>query len=567
MPLSENALLEQHRPQEQCSTNNKKRRRKNAPSLTSAPTTTQPQQLFSLLPRMANAPQPRCTTARNAEKAVRAKIKGKKWNPNAVTTPFNHRARFTKLKRGIHVQRRWALEFLRTPMPQMCAGTAAQAEHFKASPASLSSLSSTEVWTNDGVNDGDARADVGTRKVCRDSQATVERTVASMNSLYARLDAAMKSRRYRQAGKLKRCIRAHQLRLRRELQDRALQSLLRGDAHRSSQALSDTVGAGMQQTHLMVSSSDAALLSPYRSFYPPSTWLGVGRHPHSAWVDQRTGRYPQICTEETLQAVVHRFMNGDGADRDTLPDPYKALVSAPSSPPLSAALSRSQRAMKSSLFAAAYCTNVLTDMLDDLCFTLLQGLYKEQHDLRKKQPLQFKARQRYVVGFQEVLKCLKAGRVRLVLLATDVEAVEVSVSALPPPPSQPSVSVSGGYWVPSSSSRPAKKLARKKAFQTLHEAVQLVQQLCGVAGHVTRDTVAHLSGHSARAPPLCVSCMSRQRLSYALHAKGSKIGCVAVLQAEKNREALKAVMCYARYLTDAYTTELEATMAAEKQEV
>ncbi|CBZ36465.1 hypothetical protein, conserved [Leishmania donovani] len=559
MPRPQKASLERSRQQEQLI----HKKTMKAPPLTSTPATAQPLQTCSSLLHKASMSQPRHTAARSGGKVHQLRIKNKKSNPNAVT-PFNHRARFTKLKRGIHAQRQWVLDCLPAAESHISAGAVPQLEHFEASPVLSSPSSSTKEWASDGESDGDPCAHVGTRRECLYSQAAVKCAVAAMNSLYASLDAAMKGRRYRQAGRLKRRIHACQLRLRRELKARALQGPLRSDVGRVSRALSDTTGTDVQETRTTVSSGDAALPYTYRSFHPPSTWLGVGQHPRSAWVDQRTGRYPQLRAEAHLQAVVRHFMNGDVADLDTLPDACKTMIPAPSSSPPSTALSRSQRAMKSSLFAAAYCTNVLTDALDDLCFTLLQGLYKEQRDLKQKQPLQFKARQRYVVGFQEVLKCLKAGRVRLVLLATDVEAVEVPVSAPPPPPPQPSVTAPGVHRTASPSARPASKSTRKKAFQTLHEAVQLVQQLCGVTGPAERDTVARFNGHSTRAPPLCVSCLSRQRLSYALYAKGSKVGCVAVLQAEKNREALKAVMSYARYLTTAYTAEMETTMVEER---
>ncbi|GET91052.1 hypothetical protein, conserved [Leishmania tarentolae] len=536
---------------------------KKVPALALAPATAQPLQTCSSLFHRASMSQPRHTAARSRGTVHHLRIKNKKSNPNAAT-PFNHRARFTKLKRSIHAQREWVLDHLPTAEPLISSGAAPPSAHIDTSPDLNSPSSSTNEWASDREKEGGSCSDVDTRQECLHFHSAVKRTVATMNSLYASLNAAMKGRRYRQAGKLKRRIHACQLQLRRELKDTASQGSLGSDAGKATRALSNTTGADTQQRCTRASFDDAALPPLYRSFHPPSTWLGVGRHPHSAWMEQRTGRYPQLCSDEHIQAVVRHFMNGDLSDLDTLPDACKAMIPAPSSSPPKTALSRSQRAMKSSLFAAAYCTNVLTDALDDLCFTLLQGLYKEQRDLKQKQPLQFKARQRYVVGFQEALKCLKAGRVRLVLLATDVEAIEVPVSA--PPPPQPSVTPPGGDPRASSSALPASKSTRKKAFQTLHEAVQLLQQLCGVTDPFARDTVAHFNGHSTRAPPLCVSCMSRQRLSYALYAKGSKVGCVAVLQAEKNREALKAVMSYARYLTATYTEEMETAMARERRE-
>ncbi|KAG5471286.1 hypothetical protein LSCM1_01360 [Leishmania martiniquensis] len=550
--LPEKASLKQHSPQLQLIVVEGK----NVPPLKARRATAQRKRPPSALSRKGAVQPPLGQTTVRREKWEHSqRAQSKQPNPNSKT-PFNHRARFTKLKRGIHAQRRWVLDHLSAAPLPIRAGAVVRPVHLKASAALPSPTSSQEEWASDGEGNGGLDAVVGRSGPCCDSLAAVERAVEVMDSLYTRLNAAMKGRRYRQAAKLKRCIRARQQRLRRELQARALHGSVGSDAGGASHETCDTAGVGVQQTHAIRLSGDVELQSPYRSFHPPSTWLGVGRHPHSTWVDQRTGRYPQQCTEGHLQAVVHHFINGGVADPETLPDVCKAMIPAPPSAPPSTVRSRSQRAMRSSLFAAAYCANILTDALDDLCFTLLQGLCKEQRDLKQKQPLQFKARQRYVVGFQEVIKCLKAGRVRLVLLATDVEAVEAPVSEPPrPPPYPPSLTTPGVHRTASPSARPASKPSRKKAFQTLQDAVHLVQELCGLAGPAKRETVAHLSVNRARAPPLCVSCMSRQRLSYALHAKGSKVSCVAVLHAEKSREALKAVMCYAHYLSHVYTVE------------
>lgn len=68
-----------------------------------------------------------------------------------------------------------------------------------------------------------------------------------------------------------------------------------------------------------------------------------------------------------------------------------------------------------------YCRNVITTTLDDITFTLLQALFKEQRELKRKKPLQFKAHQRYVVGLNETLKFLRSGRIKCVILAADIE--------------------------------------------------------------------------------------------------------------------------------------------------
>ncbi|KAK7195126.1 Ribosomal protein L7Ae/L30e/S12e/Gadd45 family [Novymonas esmeraldas] len=495
-----------------------------------------------------------------ASAALQRRVKRKTSDPNADTV-FNHRARFTKLKRTVHAQRQWVLHrALGTQEPTSTSPAVAREHVGSSSSHRSSSARSSRQWDSDEEEDEDRDAgNTASATVCVGfSPAAVQRTVVAMTAMYGRLDAAMKAREYARAAALKRRIRARQRRLHRDLRVATSQHCGDGSGGRTytSLTLPDTEAEGRTRKRCAAvpGSSGGESPTPYQSFHPPTTWLGVGRHPRSSWVDQRSGRYPQLCNSSHLQAVARHFMDGEVADVGALPDDCASLVLATSSPaPSPAALSRSRRAMKASLFVAAYCANVLTDALDDLCFTLLQGLYSEQRDLRQKQPLQFKARQRYVVGFQEVLKCLKAGRVRLVLLAADVEAVDV----VPSPPSEANNASAAGAADPALSTasphtRPPSKPARRKAFQSLHEAVQLVQQLSGV-GHSTANALAS-AVVGTRAPPLCLTCMSRQRLSYALYAKGSKVGCVAVLQAEKNRDALKAVMCYGRYLTSVYAS-------------
>lgn len=68
-----------------------------------------------------------------------------------------------------------------------------------------------------------------------------------------------------------------------------------------------------------------------------------------------------------------------------------------------------------------YCHNVITSTLDDIAFTLLQALFKQQQELKRKKPLQFKAHQRYVIGLNETLKFLRSGRIKCVILAADIE--------------------------------------------------------------------------------------------------------------------------------------------------
>ncbi|KPI90300.1 hypothetical protein ABL78_0526 [Leptomonas seymouri] len=405
--------------------------------------------------------------------------------------------------------------------------------------------------------------------------------VESMDALFVQLDAAMKQRRFGRAAFLKRCLRSRRNQLRRELQSKQYTTAAEAEADDGDGADSNTRATKVDVICTIAAATAAPAVeasSTYRSFHPSSTWLGMGSHPLSGWVDQRSGRYPKTCSPECIQFVLRNFRDGTSPDRPAGSEDYAYLIPTPPpasvkkadegssrtgnpavvSPPPTPALTRAQRQQKASLYVASYCTNILTDSLDDLCFTLLQGLYKEQRDLKQKQPLQFKARQRYVVGFQEVLKCLKAGRVKLVLLAADVESVDVSEAALrdlstPQPAATPATALAPTTI----------KSTRKKAFQSLFEAVTQVQQLCSTT-QLSQTAAATPSGPavhnrmrlSAQAPPLCVTCMSRQRLSYALYAKSSKIACVGVMQAEKNRDAFKAVVAYGRLLARTYANEV-----------
>ena len=547
--------------------------------------------------------------------------KHKKANPNSNLS-FNHRAHFTKFKRRIHQQRQWVLEKAGGRGAQSGAA-GVRSEAAAVSSRSVSSSSDfTEQHASDEMPEDEA---VMSRKTPSSSSSSAtallpmaveaKAAVGTMDALFRQLDASMKQRRFGRAAFLKHCLRARRHQLRREL--------LRGKVKNTTAAVAveaATASSTSQNDARLIDQhaaqkkvdstrktgdSEGPTTSPsiYRSFHPPSTWLGVGRHPRSDWVDQRSGRYPAACSQEQIRVVLRGFTSETPAGELDIPEDYRYMIpAAPSTPaaaatlhgtedevaqdrrkvaagsfssaaarPLSstAALSRAQRRQASSLFVAAYARNVLTDTLDDLCFTLLQGLYKEQRALKQKQPLQFKARQRYVVGFQEVLKCMKAGRVKLVLLAADVEAVDVVDAELRGPSETP--------LAETATAAPTSKHMRKKVFQSLYEAVTQVQQLCSAAEPTQRASAAQSSRSmaandnnsgvstvalSARVPPLCVSCMSRQRLAYALFAKNSNVACVGVMQAEKNRDAFKAVLAYGRLLTQVYADELMISEAS-----
>jgi ribosomal protein L7Ae-like RNA K-turn-binding protein len=72
-----------------------------------------------------------------------------------------------------------------------------------------------------------------------------------------------------------------------------------------------------------------------------------------------------------------------------------------------------------------YVTNVLTRELDRATEVLLSKLHDLQITLKREQPLKYAKQLRYVLGLREALRGLKVKRVKLVVIAPDVEAVGV----------------------------------------------------------------------------------------------------------------------------------------------
>lgn len=232
-------------------------------------------------------------------------------------------------------------------------------------------------------------------------------------------------------------------------------------------------------------------------------------------------------------------------------------------------------------------TNIITDALDDLAFTTLHYLYEEQHTLRMKNPLQFKSRQRFVIGFHEVLKFLRAGRLQMVLLASDIERWE-------PPPSQSSATQDGkGENVeeqneggcsasscsttrvagvnadktphaapPSNIPRTISSCTKRRTFHSIGEAVDAIQAGCGILPCAKNECVE--GGGSSNANPndvtndhkelpLCVTCLSRHSMAYALMCKGKcQVACVGIVHSDKYHYLLKALKRYGKDLANAF---------------
>lgn len=432
-------------------------------------------------------------------RAAAAVTHRKQRDPNS-SVPFNHYARHTALKRRIFGQRKAV---------------------FESVTAARDRPSHTNQEETLKGESGDER-----NVLC-----TEQHLIRQMEKLYERLTIAVHDHRFALAYRLKRRLLYRRQRLQRQLQRYRKQVEGEADEERgeASKSSSSPPSALPQRTShpaqmaVAATASTATTSAVYCSFHPSTTALGVGQHPLHDRVDQRAGRYPMKLPLPVVKAVRQQYADHAGETKEGAAETQKEDMRPP----------QTHR-----LFVAAYCRNVLTDTLDDLAFTTLQGLYEEQKEVRKKQPRQFKARQRYVVGLQETIKYLRAGRVKLVLLAADVEVVDDAKEKSPAQPSEGS---------PPNS----QKTAARGRFRSLSEAVATVYGLCDVP-----DAAGEASTGPVLRRPLCVTCMSRQRLSYALFAKNSAISCVGVLLAEKHHEHLKALIAYGQALRRRYEEEV-----------
>lgn len=173
--------------------------------------------------------------------------------------------------------------------------------------------------------------------------------------------------------------------------------------------------------------------------------------------------------------------------------------------------------------------HALTDALDDLAFTTLQCLGEEERALRAKQSLNFKARQRYVLGFHEVLQWLKAGRLQVVLLASDLELEDEA-------------------WLAAQQEalmeRPQVK-SKKTTFRSLREAVETIRSRCCGSESTTEERASL---------PLCITCLTRHGMGYALRRRGCLVGCMGIARAEQYHSLVKALRAYGEVLTKLNTS-------------
>lgn len=73
-------------------------------------------------------------------------------------------------------------------------------------------------------------------------------------------------------------------------------------------------------------------------------------------------------------------------------------------------------------FHFRYCDHLITDELRNLTEILVTKLFQFQANAYSKNPIKAVSNKRYCVGFNEILKYLETHKVKLVLIAPDLEA-------------------------------------------------------------------------------------------------------------------------------------------------
>ncbi|RNF19352.1 uncharacterized protein Tco025E_04216 [Trypanosoma conorhini] len=433
--------------------------------------------------------------------------KGKRRDPDA---PFNHRARVSKLRRTIHAERKAAFESLLS-----CSDGAQPREPSVGASSDGEEPESFGGGASPTSVDAPAHAPQRQRRQLRRMQGLV----ADLEAIYGRLHRAMRGRDYAGAGQHMRHIRQLKKRLNAAALRWRSNAMAVTDAEEAAPTLcllrhdvgaSKSVAEGAAASNAVKLAGAAAEVTGepnYFSFYPSLAQVGVGCHPLAAWIDCRSHRYPRRVAREELS----RFM---GAGPENAQDEQASLTGPAVSPTVN--------------FVGAYCTNLLTDALDDLVFTILQQQYHLQRRMKQEKPLQFKARRFYTTGLRETLKGLRAAatRVPVVLLASDIEACAGFDQK------GPCDAVRG---------------ATAAATHPLPGGKRRTVQEMGIVG-----TLEEIRSHCAsRGIPL-ITCMSRRRLAYALFAKGCTIAAVLLHSAEGVHEEVRVLRHYALRLSEAF---------------
>ena len=167
----------------------------------------------------------------------------------------------------------------------------------------------------------------------------------------------------------------------------------------------------------------AELTQPLRapSFFPPLVVLGIKDHPAKQYIDLRAKEHfvPQN------QPKTWRKKN-NAHEEPAQAQEANAPIPPSSSSPGSVPQDNKRMVLKKYPPSGVrdYVNHVLTDDLDHQITSFLHVICERQRNLKKQQPLKFKARMQYVIGMKETLKFVRAQRVKLVFVAPDNEPIE-----------------------------------------------------------------------------------------------------------------------------------------------
>jgi ribosomal protein L7Ae-like RNA K-turn-binding protein len=225
-----------------------------------------------------------------------------------------------------------------------------------------------------------------------------------------------------------------------------------------------------------------------RNFYPTMLQLGVGLHPLASMLDTRDSKPTKPDADETPPIIATHQTRHCGLVRE-------------------------------------YCVNLMTNDLDSAAASLLRKLQGAQKKLKSEQPLHLRARMRFQCGLREVARSIIAKRVRLVLVAPDVEPVVNEREQLAD--AAPLVDV------------PKIVAEAQTTRRGIDGTVRTIIDLC-----------------SERSIPWAC-CLSREAMGRALKLGRSQVSVVAILSADGAYDEYRSVVAHLRCGLEGYQALLE----------
>jgi ribosomal protein L7Ae-like RNA K-turn-binding protein len=215
-------------------------------------------------------------------------------------------------------------------------------------------------------------------------------------------------------------------------------------------------------------------------------------------------------------------------------------------------------------FVREYVVNTMSDALDTVVYSMLRKLVVAQKKLHDTQPQHLRARLRYLTGLRETLRAVINRRVKLLLVAPDIEPVpgedlvtfleefEDSPLVAPPPPAAAAAAAAAGPLTISSDGPSAAPSAPASVSvdEVLRERAML-ESSASLGKQLQRRTVKSLGldGSVRALVALCrlkripfVFCMSRKRLAQAMKVPTARVSAVAILSSEGANDEYRAVV-------------------------